>query len=73
MCVLSFSNISFTNVGALVFGYIFSELRVHLGGFFLGEYEVSFPISFDIFLLIVYFFRYTYLHVSMCRFGNLYM
>ena len=36
MCILSFSIVSFTNVGALVFGaYRCSELRLHLGGFFL--------------------------------------
>ena len=32
MCNLSFSNVSFTNVGALVFG---SELRYRVGIFFL--------------------------------------
>ena len=36
MCVLSFREVSFMNVGAFEFeAYICSELRLHLGGFFL--------------------------------------
>ena len=35
MSDVSFSNVSFTNVGVLVLGNRYSELRFHLGGFFL--------------------------------------
>ena len=35
MCYVSFGNISFTYVDALVLGHKCSELRLHLNGFFL--------------------------------------
>lgn len=55
---ISFSNVSFTNLGNLALGHKCSELRYHLGGFFLDEYEVFMHIYFDYFLLDVYFIRH---------------
>ena len=56
---LSFSNVSFTNRGALVFGGIYvKNWTIILVYFFFDEYEVSFPYIFDQFRFEVYFVKH---------------
>ena len=58
LCVLSFSKVSFMTVAALAFRHRCSELRISLVDFSFDDYEVSFLISLDNFLLKVYFIGY---------------
>jgi hypothetical protein len=46
MCDLSFSKVSFVNVGTLAFVHRCSEIRYLLGHFFFDEYDMPFPHTF---------------------------
>jgi hypothetical protein len=56
MCVLSFSKVSFMNLGALaIWGHRFSELRLSPGGFSLWWIWSVLPYHADNFWLKIYF------------------